>query len=175
MPITVRCSCGKSYQVADKLAGKKFRCKSCESVLAVKRPVARTKVNADRGDPDSGFMDVDLDAEFAQMTEVARQAPESRYPESQFAHPSERFGLKEAGLDRPDESRNQPLIPEMPLVEKIVAKLLPLLGVCLGLGMIAATYLLIVHAQLFWPFLGVAGIIVTIVFLNKLLSGDEDD
>jgi len=41
MPIRVRCTdCGAEYNLADRLAGKKIRCKKCESVLAVPAPEA---------------------------------------------------------------------------------------------------------------------------------------
>jgi len=41
MPIPVKCrKCGKGYQVKDAMAGKKFRCKKCEAVVAVPTPKA---------------------------------------------------------------------------------------------------------------------------------------
>lgn len=35
MPITVTCDCGRSYQIASKNAGKKFRCKECGDMVRV--------------------------------------------------------------------------------------------------------------------------------------------
>ncbi len=57
MPIQVNCSCGKSYRLADNLAGKRFKCKSCSKVLTIQNQTAEDE-------DEFGFMDVDLDAEF---------------------------------------------------------------------------------------------------------------
>jgi hypothetical protein len=49
MPISVNCpSCGKAYNVKDDAAGKRFRCKQCEAVIAI--PEAPAPSEAD-GDP----------------------------------------------------------------------------------------------------------------------------
>jgi len=74
MTISVPCSCGKSYKVADKLAGKKFKCKACDKVLAIRRPAARAKAKTAKTDEDSDFLDMDLDSEFSQMAAVERPA-----------------------------------------------------------------------------------------------------
>lgn len=56
MPIQVDCQqCGKEYRVADTAAGKKFRCKSCESIVEV--PAAKSSPG--QKDP---WDDLDLDA-----------------------------------------------------------------------------------------------------------------
>ncbi|QDT47202.1 hypothetical protein Pan258_12330 [Symmachiella dynata] len=174
MSITVRCPCGKAYKVADKLAGKKIKCKVCEKVLAIPRPVAKTKRDGISSDDDSGFLDVDLDAEYSQMAAVKRARPKQSESESQFADPFERRGLAAAGLDVSQNKEPRFFIPSMPRVEKVVSKLIPLMGVALGLLMMLGTYLLFVYYRLFWPFLGAAGIIVAIVSLN-LLFKEEDE
>ena len=39
MPIKVQCnSCGKVYQIADALAGKKVKCKNCGAVFPIPNP-----------------------------------------------------------------------------------------------------------------------------------------
>ena len=38
MTIAVRCRCGKKYQVGDDKAGKKLRCKACDSILSIPVP-----------------------------------------------------------------------------------------------------------------------------------------
>jgi hypothetical protein len=38
MPIHAQCSCGKSYQVKDELAGRKVRCAACQAVIVVPKP-----------------------------------------------------------------------------------------------------------------------------------------
>ena len=40
MSIAVQCDCGKKYQVGDDKAGKKFRCKACNEVVAIPKPAA---------------------------------------------------------------------------------------------------------------------------------------
>lgn len=40
MPISVACECGQTYKVGEANAGKKFRCKKCETVLKVPAPKA---------------------------------------------------------------------------------------------------------------------------------------
>lgn len=40
MPIPVRCSCGRSYQLRDDLAGKRVRCAGCQEPITVPRPDA---------------------------------------------------------------------------------------------------------------------------------------
>lgn len=173
MSITVRCPCGKAYKVADKLAGKKIKCKSCEKVLAIAQPLANTKLEGISSDDDSGFLDVDLDAEYSQMTAVKRARPKQSESESQFADPFERRGLAAAGLDVSQNKEPRFYIPSMPRVEKVISKLLPSMGVALGLLMIFGTYLISVHYGYFWPFLGAAGIIVAIVSLNLLFKEEE--
>lgn len=37
MPVLVRCSCGKRYQVADRFRGNTLRCKACNKVLKISR------------------------------------------------------------------------------------------------------------------------------------------
>lgn len=39
MPITVTCTCGKQYQVANEHAGKSFTCKAC-NLIGIVPPVA---------------------------------------------------------------------------------------------------------------------------------------
>ncbi|TWU11847.1 hypothetical protein CA54_06590 [Symmachiella macrocystis] len=175
MSITVRCPCGKAYKVADKLAGKKIKCKSCDKVLAIAQPRAKTKREVASSDDDSGFLDVDLDAEYSQMTAVKRARPRQDESESQFADPFERRGLAAAGLDVSQNKEPRFFIPSMPRVEKVVSKLIPLMGVVLGLLMIFGTYLISVHYGYFWPFLGAAGIVVSIVSLNLLFKKEEEE
>ena len=175
MSITVRCPCGKAYKVADKLVGKKIKCKSCEKVLAIAQPLAKTKLEGASSDDDSGFLDVDLDAEYSQMAAVKRARPQQEEPESQFADPFERRGLAAAGLDVSQNKEPRFYIPSMPRVEKVISKLLPLMGVALGLLMIFGTYLISVHYGYFWPFLGAAGIILAIVSLNLLFKEEESE
>lgn len=70
MPIQVPCACGKRYNVADKLAGKRFKCKSCDEVLTVPAAIVE--------DDEFAFMDADLDDEFAQGTPLAPAPPRRR-------------------------------------------------------------------------------------------------
>src|SRR5258708_2945211 len=38
MPITLQCSCGKSYRLKDELAGRKVRCTGCNNIQTVPQP-----------------------------------------------------------------------------------------------------------------------------------------
>ncbi len=45
MAILISCGkCGKRYSVKDELAGKKIRCKECETLVAVPPPPAMTTI-----------------------------------------------------------------------------------------------------------------------------------
>ena len=147
MAIKVRCACGKIHNVVDKLAGKKMRCKNCDNILEVKRPL-----------PGGG----------------CRTSSSRLVSESEFADPFERRGLKAAGLDRSSPKANRVYIPSIPILERAVEKMLPLLGVMIGVGMMATTYVLWTQYRIVWPWLGAMGIVVSIVFLNRL-TGDDDD
>ena len=47
MAISVSCRCGKSYRVADHLAGKKAKCKACGQLMIVPQPAAEPLIEAD--------------------------------------------------------------------------------------------------------------------------------
>lgn len=53
MPISLKCSCGKSYRVKDELAGRKVRCTGCNNIQTV--PVPRPKP------ADDEFLEVELE------------------------------------------------------------------------------------------------------------------
>jgi len=154
MPINVRCSCGKGYKVAEKLAGKKIRCQVCENVLTIRRPAAvATKQPAGSNGSDSGFLDMDLDSEFSQMRTVEHRREEESQ-ESRFMDPRERTGLKEAGLDKPAPKQAEIYIPSVPLLEKGIEKMIPALGLGLGLAILGAFFLLVMNYGIFWPWWG---------------------
>ena len=57
MPIKTHCpNCCKEYRVKDELAGRKFRCKDCQGVVAVPKPASPSPPRKDPWD------DLDLDA-----------------------------------------------------------------------------------------------------------------
>ena len=47
MPITLRCSCGKTLQVKDEYAGKRVRCPACSDALTVPVPEPQFEVVED--------------------------------------------------------------------------------------------------------------------------------
>ena len=43
MPITVKCDCGKQYNLADSFAGKKIKCRECGEAIRVLPPSTKSK------------------------------------------------------------------------------------------------------------------------------------
>ena len=173
MPIKVRCSCGKVYNVADKLAGKKFKCKGCDKVWAIRRPAPRAKVSTADSGGDDGFLEMDLDSEFAQMAEIERPAPsESEYPESQFADPRERRDPRVANMSLTDDQLAATLIPGPTRGERTGKFILGLTGVAVGIGAVILGITL-------WSQQGIRirGLIVLGIFLfvggAKALTGND--
>lgn len=173
MPIQVRCSCGKTYNVADRLAGKKFKCQGCDKALAIRRPAPQAKVStADTGGED-GFLEMDLDSEFSQMAEIERPAaPEPEYLQSQFADPRERRDPRVANMSLTDDQLAATLIPGPTRAERTGKFFLGLTGVAVGIGAV-------IVGMTLWAQQGIRirGLVVLGIFLliggAKALAGED--
>lgn len=152
MPIKVRCSCGKSYNVADKLAGKKFKCKGCDNVLAVRRPAPRAKAKAAGDDADSGFLDMDLDSEFSRMASVQR--PQTAAVEDEPYDITQERDYRYVGEAGSDEELRAKYQPHSAGVERSAALVLGILGIVIGVGLIAAT--IVIRVKFGWRIRGLA-------------------
>lgn len=85
MPIHVDCpECGREYRLRDELAGKKFACKSCETVVAIPAPAAKKAVRrvAKVEEPASSEKadDFDWNAPLNDTTEMADQESVDELP-----------------------------------------------------------------------------------------------
>ena len=173
MTISVPCSCGKSYKVADKLAGKKFKCKACDTVLAIRRPAARAKAKKAKTDEDSDFLDMDLDSEFSQMAAVERPRSDSyEEEESPFLDARTRREPRVADLNKTDAELADKYIPQPSGVEKTAKVVLALAGIVLGIGMVIGTWFLWSKQGIRWRGLGAIGIFFIIGGVRMLVDGD---
>ncbi len=171
MPIKVRCSCGKTYNIADKLAGKKFRCKSCDKILSIARPAPRAKAKTANGDDDSGFLDMDLDAEFSQMAAVEQPRMEETEEESPFLDPRTRRDPRVADLNKTDAEPAAKYVPQPSTAERTGKALLALTGIVLGVGLLVGMGMLWKQGVR-WRGLGGLGIILIIGGVRMLADGD---
>ncbi|QDT47204.1 hypothetical protein Pan258_12350 [Symmachiella dynata] len=161
MTISVPCSCGKSYKVADKLAGKKFKCKACDKVLAIPRPAARKKAKTAKTDEDSDFLDMDLDSEFSRMAAVER--PRSNDDDDEWDVTQQR-DYRFANGDPNSAEPLQRSYQQGMGVEQTAAIVLGVLAICIGIGLIGSgIYLRVNHG---WRIRGFIGLGIT-----SLVSG----
>ncbi len=83
MPIPLSCSCGRSFNLKDELAGRKVRCPECRTVLAVPNPEPEV-------DPDDLVLEV-LPADEPNSLAPRRAAIRAEPPEARPSRPRPRL------------------------------------------------------------------------------------
>ena len=82
MSLSVKCPCGKTWTVADQLAGKRIKCKACGAALSVgsaeSSPPRQRQRNARADDDDDPFGELDLEGDAKAATRRSRKGKPSK-------------------------------------------------------------------------------------------------